>query len=155
MGLPANHPDVLRLLATGEAVDTTPGRAKAGGATPQPSLPHGTVRVVLTVPVATASEANAGGRRRDAIARKSAVKAAVRAALGLGKPPPLPVVVWLTRVGSGTRPLDDDNLQRALKAVRDVVAEWLGADDADPRIRWRYKQRRDWSPAVVIDVRQA
>lgn len=33
MGLPANHPDVLRLLASGEAVDTTPGvrPARASG----------------------------------------------------------------------------------------------------------------------------
>lgn len=155
MGLPDNHPDVLRMLATGQAVDTTPGRAKGGGASGPAVTPHGTVRVVLTVPVATASEANAGGKRRDQIARKGAVKAAVRATLALGKPPPLPVVVRLTRVGSGPRPLDGDNLQRALKAVRDVVAEWLGADDADPRIRWRYKQRRGWSPAVVVDVRQA
>lgn len=132
----------------------------AGGGTPAtqapPAAPHGSLRLVVTVAVATVSEANAGGRTRDAIRRKGEVKAAVLAALPrLLAPLPLPAVVTLTRVGTGTRPLDDDNLRRALKAVRDVVAGWLGADDADPRIRWKYGQRRGWTPAVVIDLKTA
>lgn len=56
--------------------------------------------------------------------------------------------------------LDDDNLARACKAVRDEVAHWLGIDDRDERVTWhvgqvkakRYGVRilvRPWSLAVV------
>lgn len=57
-------------------------------------------------------------------------------------------------------PLDDDNLARAAKAVRDQLAEWLGVDDRDPRVSWSVAQTkggvreyavrvivRPWSPA--------
>lgn len=52
----------------------------------------------------------------------------------------LPCSVILTRFSAGT--LDGDNLQGALKAVRDAVATWLGVDDADPRVTWEYTQDR-------------
>jgi len=40
--------------------------------------------------------------------------------------------------------LDGDNLQRAFKAVRDQVADWLDLDnDRDPRVRWCYEQAVD------------
>lgn len=54
--------------------------------------------------------------------------------------PRLPVVVTLTRIGP--RLLDGDNLQGALKTVRDGIATWLGHDDAHPGIDWRYRQER-------------
>lgn len=38
------------------------------------------------------------------------------------------------------RSLDTDNLARALKAVRDGVADALGRDDGDPGITWEYGQ---------------
>jgi len=57
-----------------------------------------------------------------------------------GDPPPPPVTVELTRVAP--RSLDSDNLQGAFKAVRDAVAAWLGIDDGDDRIEWRYAQRQ-------------
>jgi hypothetical protein len=166
MGIDPNHPDVLRMLAEGSAVDTTPNRTKrpttpAGGrrrtVDQQPPAPPPSPWFNLKVGVpglVTAGEANIRGKARAEVRRKREVKAAIAAALPTITPPPaLPVVVTLTRVGTGTRPLDDDNLRRALKAVRDVVAGWLGADDADPRIRWRYRERRDYTPAVVIEVR--
>lgn len=56
-------------------------------------------------------------------------------------PPPLPVVVTMTRLFK-TKPLDGDNLQGALKAIRDAVAQWLGVDDSDARIEWVYRQER-------------
>jgi hypothetical protein len=34
----------------------------------------------------------------------------------------------------------DDNLANALKPVRDELADWLGPDDADGRIRWECGQ---------------
>jgi hypothetical protein len=56
--------------------------------------------------------------------------------------PALPVVVTMTRISPGTRPMDDDQIPGALKACRDQVAQWLGVDDADSRVTWRYAQRR-------------
>lgn len=52
----------------------------------------------------------------------------------------LPCVVTITRVAP--RSLDGDNLQAGCKAIRDGVADWLGLDDADPRVTWRYEQER-------------
>jgi hypothetical protein len=49
--------------------------------------------------------------------------------------------------------LDDDNLRGNLKSVRDGVADWLGVDDADPRIRWQYRQTRTalWGVTIIIE----
>lgn len=52
----------------------------------------------------------------------------------------LPVNVILTRESS--REMDTDGLAASFKGVRDQVAEWLGVDDADPRIAWVYAQRK-------------
>jgi hypothetical protein len=53
---------------------------------------------------------------------------------------PVPVVVVMTRLSPRT--LDSDNLQGALKAIRDGVADALGMADNDPRIEWRYAQEK-------------
>lgn len=55
--------------------------------------------------------------------------------------PALPCVVTLQRVAPSSG-LDDDNLRGSLKFVRDAIAKWLGLDDRDPRIEWRYGQER-------------
>lgn len=47
--------------------------------------------------------------------------------------------VLLERVGANR--MDDDNLQAGFKTLRDATASYLGLDDADPRIVWRYAQR--------------
>lgn len=57
-----------------------------------------------------------------------------------GNPPPGDWLVVLTRVGP--RELDDDNLAGACKGVRDGVADYLGIDDGDKRIKWAYAQAR-------------
>lgn len=62
---------------------------------------------------------------------------------------PWAVVVQLTRVAP--RPLDDDNLASALKAVRDGVADALGVDDRDPRVVWLVDQRKG-KAAVEVQV---
>lgn len=68
--------------------------------------------------------------------------------------PSLPVQVLLTRVSPGRRRLDDDNLRGSLKAVRDEIARWLGVDDADPRVRWSYREcRGSWG--VVVEFMEA
>lgn len=67
--------------------------------------------------------------------------------------PPFPLVVHLERHAPSSG-LDDDGLQASLKSVRDQVAEELGVDDRDPRVRWTYGQRRSpWG--VLITIRSA
>lgn len=61
--------------------------------------------------------------------------------------------ITLTRFG--TRDLDGDNLQSAMKATRDGVADWLGADDSDARLTWVYEQARAKAQAVRIHVEAA
>jgi hypothetical protein len=65
----------------------------------------------------------------------------------------LPCAVTLTRIGP--KRLDDDNLAGALKAVRDAVADALGCDDADARLKFLYAQEKGDSQeyAVRIEVR--
>lgn len=58
------------------------------------------------------------------------------------------VIVTLTRVSP--RSLDShDNLRAAFKACVDSVADVLGVNDNDPRVVWRYEQRKG-KAAVVI-----
>lgn len=119
----------------------------------EPIKAESTARLSLSIlisPLTLKSEANAGGKLRDKIARKSAVKAAIVHALPDMRFP-LPVVVRLTRIGQ--KRLDDDNLRMALKAARDVVAAWLGCDDADPRIRWQYEQRPGYVGGCLIRIK--
>ena len=114
------------------------------------------VRLVieLDVPIRLVSEANTGGKLGAKIGRKSKVKAAVKAALPkLAEPIPLPVVVTITRLGG--KQLDaDDNLPRACKPVKDVLAEFLGVQDTgrDPRVRWKFQQRPAYSAGCRIRV---
>lgn len=62
----------------------------------------------------------------------------------------LPAVVLLTRIAP--RELDDDNLRGALKAVRDGVADWLGVDDRDKRVRWEYGQAKGGVKQYAVGV---
>jgi len=61
----------------------------------------------------------------------------------LSTAPALPLTVTVTRVAPG-RGLDPhDNLPGACKHVVDAIAAWIGIDDRDPRITWRYDQCAD------------
>ncbi len=56
-------------------------------------------------------------------------------------PHALPCVVTVTRIAP--RPLDKhDGLPASLKGTVDGVADYLLCNDNDPRITWRYAQRR-------------
>ena len=53
----------------------------------------------------------------------------------------LPLVVTMTRLSAGTP--DDDNLQGAMKAARDGIADAFGVDDkAGSGLTWRYAQEK-------------
>lgn len=106
----------------------------------------------VTLPLRLTSEANARGSWHAGAARARLARAQVHAALRRAEPGPLPlpVVVRITRVGP--RRLDDDNLSRAAKALRDGVADWLGCDDGDPRVSWHYAQATSREYRVVVTV---
>lgn len=78
----------------------------------------------------------------------------VRAGFGPAADVSLPLVVTLTRVAPSDG-LDGDNLQGALKASRDGVADWLEVDDADPRVNWQYAQRRSKAGEWAVEVHVA
>lgn len=63
---------------------------------------------------------------------------------------PLHLEVTLTRVAP--RMLDGDNLQAAFKAVRDEIADALGVDDGDARVRWLYGQRKGLVKEYAVEV---
>ena len=105
--------------------------------------------ISITLPIHTVSEANRRDHwrvraKRARLHRKTAAALVPRFAL--------PCVVSLVRVG--VRALDSDNLQGAMKAVRDGVADRLGVPDNDPRIEWRYGQAKG-SPAVLVTLEAA
>ena len=114
--------------------------------------------ISVRVPVRVVSEANRRDhwtvKARRAKEQRFEVGVVLRAALrkGWGRHragADEEIGVWLTR--RAPRRLDGDNNQRALKAVRDGVADALGMDDADPRIAWHYTQERD--SRYGVDVR--
>jgi len=117
----------------------------------------------VLLPIRTWSEPNLRGhwgrRARRAHKQREAARLLVRAAL-VPLPPLDPprsgrrkIIVRLTRIGP--RRLDSDNLAAALKHVRDGVADALGLDDGDERLRWLYAQRngRPGEFAVLVEIR--
>ena len=76
-------------------------------------------------------------------------RAVVRTVLATHRPPSLPCVVTLTRVGP--RELNDDNATGTCKGTRDEVAAWLGTTDEDSRVTWRVEQAIG-AYAVRIDI---
>ena len=72
------------------------------------------------------------------------------------EPIELPCLVKLTRIGK--RRMDSDNLQMALKWVRDAVADCIipgkkaGRADDSPQIRWKYDQEIGKEYAVLVEI---
>jgi len=106
--------------------------------------------IEVTLPLRIVSEANQRGHWAKGARRAKEQRGTVKLALwarcerskGYGHGLTTQVVT-LTRIAP--RRLDGDNLQRALKAVRDGVADALGVDDGDARLEWRYEQAPDLS----------
>lgn len=61
------------------------------------------------------------------------------------------ICVHLTRIAP--RPLDDDNLSRAFKAVRDGIADAMGIGDKAEEYRWVYHQRSDKALGYAIEIK--
>lgn len=115
------------------------------------------------------SEANRGGHWAARARRTRALRELVAAQLlrTIEETPQLPAIITLTRIAP--RRLDDDNLARAFKSVRDSVADFLlpanrgnqsqrWADDDDERIEWQYRQRKgrphETSVAIRIETKE-
>lgn len=107
--------------------------------------------ICLLVPVHIVSEANSREHWRKAAKRKKEHRNAARIALGgnleIMNPP---CTITLTRIGP--RKLDDDNLASGFKAFRDGIADWLGIDDGDKRLTWRYAQRKGKPKEYAAEV---
>lgn len=110
----------------------------------------------FTVPV-KAESLNRSGRQthwgQRARRSKKHRLAVAWSVLGIERPT-LPCVVTLTRIAPSNG-LDGDNLAGSLKAVRDGVAEWLGVDDRDPGVEWRYSQARGQAGHYAVHVEAA
>lgn len=114
-------------------------------------------RVCVTVPVRTISAINArehwAVRAKRVKSERIATAWALRGACSEGLIKREPIVRLTRLMGPRGRMLDDDNLRSALKSVRDSVAEWLRADDADERITWVYappERAAQWGVRVEV-----
>lgn len=105
----------------------------------------------IEVPIKTVSGMNAREHHMARARRVKAERAATAWALVTLKPPSVPCVVKLTRLAPSSG-LDSDNLQSSCKGIRDQIAQWIGIDDKDPRVDWRYDQARDKRYSVVVEV---
>jgi hypothetical protein len=94
--------------------------------------------VIVILPIKTVSITNANEHWRVRARRVKYEHQVV--SLLMPKGVPVPCIVKLTRVSSGT--LDTDNLPPSMKAIRDQISRLSGVDDADPRITWVYAQER-------------
>ena len=61
-------------------------------------------------------------------------------------------LIRLTRIAPCK--LDSDNVQRALSAVRDGVADAIGIDDGSERLTWTYEQEKQHAYGVRIEIRE-
>ena len=105
----------------------------------------------VEVPIRTVSEMNVRGHWAPRAQRAKRHRQTTRWALRTTSRPALPCTVTLTRIAP--RELDGDNLQASFKATRDGVADWLNVDDRDPRVVWRYAQRRGERKRYAVEVR--
>jgi len=110
------------------------------------------------MPIRTRSEANLSEhwakRGRRAREQRQTALLFTRLALKKYKPTWYPVKgklrITITRIG--VRKLDDDNLARSNKAIRDGVADALGVDDGDDRLEWKYAQKRGGVREYFVEV---
>jgi hypothetical protein len=111
--------------------------------------------LTMRIPLKTVSAANEREHWRAKHRRVKAEREAIAWMLKAKRPPPLPVVVTMTRVGPSNG-LDDDNLASAFKGVRDEIARWLGVDDRSQLVRFVPAQRREkhWGVEIRVELCQ-
>jgi hypothetical protein len=108
------------------------------------------IEVPLTLPSVANMREHWSAKARRVKAQRLAVAWCLKAALLtdlVGRVAGHRVAVTLTRVAP--RKLDSDNLVSACKACRDQVAEYLGVDDGDSRVTWRYGQLKGKAMVLV------
>ena len=99
--------------------------------------------IVIHLPIRTVSEANIREHWRVKCKRSKLQRETARLAMYPYKRSMhlLPKIrVTLTRIGM--RKLDDDNLARSMKAIRDGIADAIGIDDGSAKYVWQYAQER-------------
>lgn len=113
--------------------------------------------MIITIPLRTVSEANSrthwAAKAKRVRQQRTTVGLVVAAEMAIRGRVKAPCSVLLVRLGP-TSGLDDDNLVGALKAPRDGVADALGINDRNPRVTWRYEQRRAkvWGIEIRIEA---
>lgn len=126
------------------------------------------MKLILPLRVVSATNSREHHHRkadRVRVERETVAWAWIKARRDGQAPPPLPVVVTLTRVlGKGQRLFDEgDNLPAAFKAIRDQIGKELGTGDGPKApVRWVYKQVRgyergspvEFNPMVLIDIEE-
>lgn len=111
--------------------------------------------ILIVHPIRTQSEANLrehwGARHRRSRIQRATAKMLVRQYPHLRRHTG-DYIITLTRVAP--RRLDDDNLARSFKAIRDGVADAIGVDDGAERFTWCYAQEngRPKQYAVKIQI---
>ncbi len=115
---------------------------------------NGKFAVSVTIPVKLVSILNErehwAKKAKRAAQHRWLAATHLQSASGCRLPDILPVVVAITRLAP--RCLDGDNCLAACKAIRDGIADWLGVDDADARVTWRYFQMRSKAYGCRITV---
>ena len=107
--------------------------------------------ICILAPIRIWSEANLRGHWRSKAARVKGQRQAAAWSLMQQPKPALPAVITIARIAP--RELDDDNLAGGCKAVRDGIADWLGLDDRDKRLTWRYEQRKGKRAEYATEIR--
>lgn len=141
--------------------------ALAGESPPPRSTRHATEPVVRTqtgfhwsitfrLPVRVLSEANRhrsehwSRQHRRKTVQAETLGAAFLAMMFALEPTRLPKPLTVTWTHVGPK-MDSDNLARAFKGLRDAMAAWLGVDDGDDRVGWKY-ERRTGQPGVEVTI---
>lgn len=120
------------------------------------SLPDGHAETTMPalsveIPIRTVSETNQREHWAQKHRRKRWQQFMTKVVLRrMAKKPKSVIQVRLTRLAP--RRLDTDNGVGALKHVQDALAEWLGINDGDVRVRWFYGQEKSKAYAVRIEV---
>lgn len=102
--------------------------------------------IEFTIPGAAPSTPNLREHHMARARRAKSQRGSVQRKMPGWKEGPL-LVVRLSRVAP--RALDGDNLQGAMKAIRDQVAAGLLVDDRSPLVEWEYHQAKGEAEVVV------